>query len=197
MPFRTVLAAAILAGAATTAFAQTPTRVAGTVDSYADNVLTVKNSAGDDVAVVLATGTKVVAIENKTLADIKPGQFLGAAAMKGTDGKLHAQIVRIFSESMRGTGEGSRPMSEPNQSMTNATVATVAAVPQGQTLKLSYKGGEKDVQIEPSTKILAFVDADASLLKPGATVIVFASKGTDGKLSAKFVQAEKDGVKPM
>jgi hypothetical protein len=196
MYMRLSLAATLMAVSMTSVLAQTPMRVAGTVASYSDSILTVKNSTGDNIAVTLAPDVKIVTIENRQLTDIKSGDFVGAAAMKGKDGKLHGQVIRIFTEGMRGTGEGSRPMGEPNQSMTNATVATVAADPTAHTLRLTYKGGEQLIQVDPETKILAFVDGDPSLLKPGAAVSVYASKASDGKLSAKFVQAEKNGVKP-
>ena len=62
-------------------------------------------------------------------ADIKPGDFVGSAAVRGADGKLHAEEVHIFPENLRGTGEGHRPMSGPQESMTNAAVAGIAARP--------------------------------------------------------------------
>ncbi len=45
-----------------------------------------------------------------TLADIHPGDFIGATAIKGADGKLRAQGVRIFPPLMHGTGEGLYPI---------------------------------------------------------------------------------------
>jgi hypothetical protein len=40
------------------------------------------------------------------------------------------------------------------------------------------------------------VDADSSLLKPGAYVFLIANKGADGSLTAAGITAEKDGLKP-
>ena len=59
-----------------------------------------------------------------SLADIKPGDFVGSAAIKGADGKMHAQEVHIFPEAMRGSNEGHYPWDlKPGSMMTNATVA--------------------------------------------------------------------------
>ena len=44
-----------------------------------------------------------------SMADIKPGMFVGSTAMPGADGNLTAVEVHIFPEAMRGTGEGHRP----------------------------------------------------------------------------------------
>jgi Cu/Ag efflux protein CusF len=146
------------------------------------------------------------------LSEIKSGDFVGSAAVQGADGKLHAQEVHVFPESMRGAGEGHRPMGpDPNRTMTNGTVGA-ADMPQSrtmtngtvdqingaartQTLKISYKGGVQEIEVGPDVPIRYFVPGDASLLKPGATVSVNAVQ-KDGSLTATNIQAEKDGVKP-
>ena len=40
---------------------------------------------------------------------VKPGSFVGVAAMPGEGAELKAMEVHIFPEAMRGTGEGHRP----------------------------------------------------------------------------------------
>ena len=117
--------------------------------------------------------------------------------MEGADGKLHAQEVHIFPDAMRGTGEGHRPMGAPKQSMTNATVAVVVTAPQGRVLQMRYKGGEQSIVVDPGTRIVELIPGDRSLLKPGAAVSVFVNKAEDGTLTARSIQAEKDGVKPL
>jgi len=174
-----------------------PERIGGTVESFAGDRLTMKTSDGQVATVLIPPTVKVTALENRRLSDIKAGDYVGSAAVQGTDGKLHAQEVHIFAENMRGAGEGHRPMSGPSRSMTNATVTTVIADPQGQTLRLTYKGGEQDIEVGPEARIVAIVPGDRALLKPGAAVSVFVTKDADGSLSARAVQAEKDGVKPL
>jgi hypothetical protein len=175
----------------------TPTRIRGTVEKLDGQTLTVKSREGPQLTIALAPNFTVSAVVKKSLADIKAGDYIGAASTKGTDGKLHALEVLIFPEAMRGTGEGERPWDlTPDSLMTNATVSGVTAAPQGQALKVTYKGGESEIIVAPNTPIVTFGPGDASLLKPGAAIITTASKKPDGSLSATRVTAEKDGVKP-
>jgi len=145
------------------------------------------------------------------LSDIKPGDFVGSAADKGPDGKLHAEEVHIFPETMRGTGEGHRPMGpNPNRSMTNGTVAmndpeartmtngTVSAASGmgSVTLTVHYKEGDQMIEVAPDTPVVTIIPGDRTLLKPGATVSVVAAQKDSG-LTATILTAEKDGVKPI
>jgi hypothetical protein len=98
---------------------------------------------------------------------------------------------------MRGTGEGHHPMSEPNQTMTNAAVAQIVTANTGRVLQLRYGGGEQAITVDPGTRIVALIPGDRSLLKPGAAVLLFVRKEGDGNLTARAIQTEKDGVKPI
>jgi len=175
----------------------TPTRIRGTVEKLDGQTLTVKSREGQQLTIALAPNFTVSAVVKKSLADIKAGDFVGAASTKGTDGKLHALEVLIFPEALRGTGEGERPWDlVPDSLMTNATVAGMASAAQGQVLKVTYKGGESEILVAPNTPVVTFAPGDASLLKPGAAIFIGALKKPDGSLSAARVNAEKDGVKP-
>lgn len=179
-------------------FAQTATtRIAGTVASFDGQTVSVKRADQSVVTVLLPAGIEIGAVVDRKLSDIKPGDFVGSAAVKGMDGKLHAQEVHIFPEDRRGSGEGHRPMGEPEQTMTNATVAEVATISDGRTLRLKYPGGEQVIDVAPGTRVVMFVKGDNSLLKPCAAIRIQAATGGDGKLVARSVQAEKDGVKPL
>lgn len=174
-----------------------PSRVAGTVATFDGATLVVASPGGGTTSIAVPAEARVTALANRTLADIKKGEFVGSAAVMGADGKLHAQEVHIFPESMRGAGEGHRPMSGPKQSMTNATVAQTVVAAQGQELTLKYPGGEQQIEVGPDARIVTFIPGDRGLLKPGAAVSVFVTRAPDGKLTARFIQAEKDGVKPL
>src|ERR1700676_1849118 len=101
-----------------------PARILGTVDSFNGQILSVKAQDGQVASITVPPDLKVMANAKAALADIKPGDFVGSAANKGPDGKLHAEEVHIFPETMRGTGEGHRPMGpNPDRTMTNGTVA--------------------------------------------------------------------------
>ena len=179
------------------AWAQSPTRVVGIVQTLVADTLTVKAKNGQDVTVTLPADTRITALANRLLSDIKPGDFVGSAAMKGMDGKLHAQEVHIFPEALRGSGEGHRDMALPDQTMTNATVSVVTAAPKGQILTMSYKGGTQEIDVGPEARIVTFLPGDRSLLKPGATVVITGTKDPSGGITARTIQAEKDGVMPL
>lgn len=191
------IAATLSIGLAAADSSNLPNRIRGTVASFSGDVLTVRTDGGEEVRIQLPAGAPVSALANRKLSDIKAGDYVGSAAVEGSDGKLHAQEVHIFAEAMRGAGEGHKPMSGPKQSMTNATVSTVVSDPKGQELRLTYPGGEQDIEIEPDTRIVAMIPGDRSLLKPGAEVAVFVNRQADGTLTARAVQAEKDGVPPL
>ncbi|MDR3496720.1 MAG: hypothetical protein P4L82_19165 [Ancalomicrobiaceae bacterium] len=171
--------------------------IAGTIDSFDGKLLTVAATDGRTVAVTVPDEVPVGAVVDRTLADIKAGDYVGSAALKGADGKLHALEVHIFAPSQRGVGEGHRPMGPPNQTMTNATVAEVTASTGDGTLHLKYQDGEQTILVGPEARVVQFIVGDRSLLKPGAATRVFALKAADGSLTARFVQAEKDGIKPL
>jgi hypothetical protein len=180
------------------ALAQTPSmRISGQIERLDGATLMVKTIDGTEVAVTLPDGVLVTALVNRALSDIKQGDFVGSAAVPGGDGKLHAQEVHIFPESLRGMGEGHRPMPGPNRSMTNAVVAEVAVAPEGRDLRLKYHGGEQVIEVTPGARIVGIVRADRSILVPGSAVLVLATKQPDGALKATMVQGEKDGVKPL
>jgi len=81
--------------------------------------------------------------------------------------------------------------------MTNATVSTVAAGSDGQTLKLDYKdGGTQTIKVKPGIPIVTFLPATQADAKVGAKVFVGATKAADGTLSAARLNVGKDGLTP-
>lgn len=174
-----------------------PVRIRGTIESVSAASLAVKARDGTTVTIALVAPVSVGTVVKANLDDIKPGAFVGSAAVKGTDGKLHALEVHIFPETMRGTGEGQRPWDAgPDSSMTNATVGEVLAAPAGHVLKLSYKGGTAEIGVAADTPIVALAPGSWDLVQPGKAVILFANKQADGSLSASRVTVESNGVKP-
>jgi hypothetical protein len=196
------LAAAVISLFTLQALAQTPapdgtpTRVRGTVDKLDGQNLMVKSRDGQSVTVALAPDVEVLALEKKTLADIKPGDFVASTGVKDKDGKIHAIEARIFPKA---TPDGGRQFAwdlMPDSVMTNATVGTVTKAAQGAVLHVKFTGGESEYSIGPEVPILANATGDKSLLKPGAAVFVIALKKADGTVTAARLYAEKDGVKP-
>ena len=138
-----------------------------------------------------------------SLADIKPGSYIGTAAMPQPDGSQLALEVLVFPEAARGAGEGHRPWDlRPDSTMTNATVADLAAaptsVPGGQKLTLRYKDGEKTVIVPPNVPVVSFKPGKAdetALLVPGAKVMITAQEKA-GKPTALRVIVGRNGFAP-
>jgi len=129
-----------------------------------------------------------------SLADIKPGVFVGVGATPQPDGSQQAIRVVIFPESMRGLGEGHRPWDRPGTTMTNATVDTAVTNVDGQTLNVKYKGGEKKIIVRPDAAILTFVNSDKSELKPGANVSLGGTVDAKGAIETNRVTVARGGV---
>ena len=177
--------------------ASPPTRLRGSIAAIDGNTATIATREGTSVPVKLADNWAVMLVSPMTLADIKENSFVGIASLKGPDGTLNALEVLIFPEAARGSGEGHYPWDlQPESMMTNATVATVAAAPDGQTLTLKYKDGTQTIKVKPGTPIVTFAPGDRSDAKVGAKVFLGATKGADGGLTAGRLLVGKDGLTP-
>jgi hypothetical protein len=175
----------------------TPSRVRGTVEGIAGDELALKSRDGEELKLHMAGDMRVLGITKISLSDIKVGSFIGTTTVPGPDGSQNAVEVHVFPESMRGTGEGSRPWDlRPNSTMTNATVADTVEGNDGHTLRVKYRGGEKEVVVSPNTPVVTYLPADKSELKPGAKVIAFTKKLPDGSLETDRVGVGRDGLTP-
>ena len=192
----TAVAAALIV---TSAAAQQKTvRVVGTIVGADGPTIVVKpRGKGDEQRVTLTDKVGVFGVIPATIADIKPGAFIGVGAMPQADGRQKALRVMIFAEVQRGTGEGHRPWSRPGSTMTNATVDTTVAAIEGQVLRVTYKGGEQRIIIGPDSTINAYVVGERSELKPGANIAINAADvKPDGSLSASRVNVGRGNVIP-
>jgi len=150
------------------AVAQAPTRVRGTIDGFDGKVLSVRNANGTSVNISIQEKTEIVFTQPITLADIRPGDFLGVTSMKAADGKLTAYEVRRFPKPV---SPGHRPFDgRDDQTMTNATVAATVQATSGRELTLTYDGGSQKIVVPESASISTLVPGKPSQLVPGAPV---------------------------
>ena len=192
------LAAAVLAFAASPAFAQQAQtqRVMGTISGIDGSAIVVKTKDAE-LKVNLTDNVAVFGVEKAALADLKAGAFVGVGAMPQPDGSQKAIRVMIFAETQRGTGEGHRPWVQPGSTMTNATIDTTVGSVDGQVLMVKYKDGEKKIVVPPNLELQRYVVGDKAELKPGAAIlIVSAVKKPDGTLEASRVNVGRGGVVP-
>jgi hypothetical protein len=191
-----VPASAAPAPAAASAPAAPMLRLRGTVESVDAASMTLKERSGETIVLVFASNFSVSEVVPIELAAIKPGSYIGTAAMPQPDGTATALEVLVFPEAARGTGEGSFAWDlQPGSTMTNATVADLVATPQGRTLKLRYKDGEKTVAVPPGVPVVTFAPADRTLIMPGARVVITAQL-RDGKPTALRALAGRNGFAP-
>src|SRR6201990_1085887 len=140
------------------AFAQDTVRVRGVVERVDGPVYVVKTRDGSEVKLTVTDNPLFVAIAPATMADIKPGMFVGSAGMMQEDGTQKAIEVHIFPESMRGTGEGHYHWDLlPKSKMTNANVEHMVTSSDGQILSVKYKDGEKKLVVTPQTVVVTYV----------------------------------------
>ncbi|NRO99123.1 hypothetical protein GWC77_24805 [Paraburkholderia sp. NMBU_R16] len=176
--------------------ADTPVRVSGSVATFHGDTLSVRDRDGRELAVRLQKDTPIRGVTLANIADVKPGSYVGTAAIAQADGTLKALEVHIFAPSMRGAGEGYRPWDlAPSSSMTNGTVGSLV-VGNGRTMVVKYSTGEKTVIVPPDVPIVYLEPGNRSLLVSGAHVLLFAHKDAQGALIANFVSAGENGVVP-
>jgi hypothetical protein len=193
--------------------AANPVKLVGTVAALQGADLTVTSPSGVAEHVQLADTARIGLRIPVDATAITANSFVGATAAPRADGTLVASEVHIFPESMRGTGEGHRPMDGPaGTTMTNATVTTVAAKPQSTmtnatvgnvakgagslTLTLEYKGGAQTIIVPDGTPIVMVESADRAALARGSHVIVYADRDPLGITVAQRVSVGKNGSVP-
>jgi hypothetical protein len=175
----------------------TPVRVRGSVVSLEGTKLVVHAKDGKDITVNLAENFAALAVVKSSMADIKEGTFIGTATVTQPDSTLRSLEVVVFPDKMRGTGEGHYPWDlGSNSMMTNATVANAVKGVEGQTITVTYKGGEKKIDVPANVPVVTIVPATKEEIKPGAIVFVPTMRQTDGALNGGAVLFGKDGVIP-
>ena len=180
------------------AFAEgTPVRVRGSVVSLEGTKLVVHAKDGKDITVNLAENFAALAVVKSSMADIKEGTFIGTATVTQPDSSLRSLEVVVFPDKMRGTGEGHYPWDLGSSSMmTNATVSNAVKGVEGQTITVTYKGGEKKIDVPANVPVVTIVPATREEIKPGAIVFVPTMRQADESLTGGAVLFGKDGVIP-
>jgi hypothetical protein len=205
IPSTLLASVALLASAAAPVIASAQTaseqvRIRGTIVRVDTHTLVVQDRGGEVVSLARPADMQLSEVYRIKLSDIRQGSFIGTAAMPQADGTQKALEVVVFPEAARGTGEGHRPWDLlPQSTMTNATVADLAAAPKsvrgGQQLRLTYKGGEKTVVVPPDVPVVTFRPGTEALLVPGAKVLVNAQE-KNGTPTALRVTAGRNGFAP-
>jgi hypothetical protein len=218
------IAASTLASFAALAATGAPERVRGTIASATADSVTVDTYADKPATIALTGNTTYLKVEKSNLNSVEKGSFIGTAT-KDVGGTQVALEVVIFPPSMRGAGEGHYAWdkipdttlsggAQTSSSMTNGNVSTVStsaatvnstmtngdvAASQSQGgvthLVVTYKGGQQDVLVPPTTPIVTFRPGTKALVAKGDDVFIKATQSGSG-LVANTIAVGVDGVKP-
>ncbi len=173
-------------------------RLRGEVQSYDAPKLVLKERSGKVLEMTLPEGLPIAEVIPTDITAIQPGSFIGTAAMPRPDGQLQSLEVVVFPEAARGSGEGHYPWDlKPDSTMTNATVADLVRSPQGRTLTLRYKDGEKKVIVPDGIPVVTFRPGSPSLIVPGARVFIVAEKTDDLYEPRRFLIGRNGFLPPM
>ncbi|HYJ19102.1 MAG TPA: hypothetical protein VEW72_08010 [Burkholderiales bacterium] len=171
-------------------------RLRGEVQSYEAPKLVIKERSGKLITMTLPEGLPIAEVIPTDITTIQPGSFIGTAAVPRPDGQLHALEVVVFPEAARGSGEGHYPWDlKPDSTMTNATVADLARSPQGRTLTLRYKEGEKKVIVPDGVPVVTFRPGNPGLIVPGAKVFIVCELTDDNYSPRRFIIG-RNGLQP-
>ena len=215
-----IVAAVMSALGAMPALAQTasgPPPITGLIKSFDGKTLSLTAHNGQTSNILLTPATQIFLTVPRTLADIKPGDFIASAGTRGADGVLRANEIRIFSAP---ASEGQFPMTKPGQTMTNATVkqvitsATVKQISGGQTtvIKLAFHGagppgsanctgraadapsgpgkgcvGETEFEVPPNVPVVAQLPAEPSVLTAGAKANAVIAQASDPPTATRVI----------
>lgn len=174
-----------------------PVRVRGTIERVEGAIYVIKTRDGAEMKLTVAAKPSIAALDKASLADIKPGFFVGVTSMPQPDGSQRALEVHIFPKAMRGTGEGHYAWDlRPQSMMTNADVDQVGAAVDGRTLTLKYKNGEQKIFVPADTPIVIYQVGDQTDLKPGSPVFIVAVKQPDGTFEGRAWRVGRNGAAP-
>src|SRR5260370_6782968 len=146
----TALAAAVTVSAALAQQPQPQTqRLSGTIERVDGNTIYGKGPDGSAITLKLADNAAITAVLKATVADIKPGDYVGTGAVPQADGSQKAVELRIFPRPQADGGHFNEGWyGAPNGTMTNGfvqPVVTVGATSAGgdPSIVVKYPQGEK------------------------------------------------------
>jgi hypothetical protein len=172
------------------------TRIRGTIESVDGSKLMLAGEGDAKMTLTLDEGAHIIAVGRFAMIDVVAGSYVGVAATRQSDGSFKAREIHVFDESMRGAGEGQRPMpGDDEATMTNGTVGEVTGTDE-KSMTVSFHGDKTTIAIGPDTPVVELAPGDSALLVPGAHVMAFARDEGDGAYSADFILVGRDGVVP-
>ena len=198
-------ALAVTVLSATSVMAQQPQRLSGEIQRVDGNMVFAKARDGSPLTIKLADKVIVTAVLKATVADIRPGAYIGSGAVPQADGSQKAVEVHIFAESQRGQGDGHRPgwYGAQNGTMTNGAVeptgAVLASAGGGEpSFIVKYKEGDKRIVVPANAHIVRYEVGSQADVKAGVQFAMQAAvKQADGTFTSDRINVGRDGARPF
>jgi X-X-X-Leu-X-X-Gly heptad repeat protein len=200
---------AAAASASSRSGASPDTIVRGTLSNLSDTLLTLSTPTGE-VRIAVAQPIKVYTRQPGDLSRVSDRSFVGVTSVAQPDGSQRATEIHVFPEELRGLGEGSRPMAAQagngRSTMTNGSVASsrmtngaarmtngaaqmtngTTRSAAGGTMTVDYAGGSQTITVPAGVSVTVIAPTSAKLT-PGSSIIVPATKQSNGGLKASLV----------
>jgi len=179
-------------------------RLSGTIDRMLGSLVFASGRDGGTMTIKLADNATITTVLKATVADIKPGDYIGSGAVPQADGSQKAVEGHIFARPQTDGGHHYAGWyGAPNGTMTNGFVQPVvvsAARAEGgdPSLVVKYPEGEKTIIVPASAHVARYIVGSKDDLKPGAPFrIQTAAKQSDGTYTATSISVGKDGGRPF
>jgi hypothetical protein len=179
-------------------------RLSGTIERTLGNFIFATGRDGGAITIKLADNASITTVLKATVADIKPGDYIGSGAVPQADGTQKAIEIHIFARPQADGGHHYAGWyGAPNGTMTNGFVQPVvvgAGRTEGgdQSFVVKYPEGEKTIIVPASAHIARYIVGSKDDLKPGAPFRTqTAAKQPDGTYTATSISVGKDGGRPF
>lgn len=145
----------------------------GSIEALEGGTLLLREEDGTVERFLLPAEVAVLRSRPARFRDIRPGDYIASAAAPGVDGKLHSTELRIFPDSLRGLGEGQRPMNDAReQTMTNAAVTGVVIRDDSSLLTVRFGDNVAELVVDTGVPVRRIVAARRNELTVGQKVRV-------------------------
>jgi hypothetical protein len=179
-------------------------RLSGTIERMLGTFIFASGRDGGAITVKLADNATITTVLKATVADIKPGDYIGSGAVPQADGSQKAVEVHIFARPQADGGHHYAGWyGAPNGTMTNGFVQPVVvgvgrAEGGDPSFVIKYPEGEKTIIVPAGAHIARYVAGSKDDLKPGAPFrIQTATRQPDGTYTATSISVGKDGGRPF
>lgn len=169
--------------------------IRGIITQVSGDVIDVMTRRGETVSVTLDANLTVTGVFKSSLAEIKPGSFIGTASAPQPDGSFKALSVTVFPPGITGGAGDFAWDLEPNSTMTNGTVGELSTA-KGRVMSVKYATGEKQILVPDDVPVVTFHPSSRAAVVVGAHVTVNPIKAPDGTTHVARMQVGENGLVP-